>query len=109
MEGELISWLVKGTLAAVIGGLGIALRNLFSRMREAESGLAVLNREPGTSTTAEDLQTFKLRVAENYVRRDDYVQQLAGVLARLDGIGKVVVRVEERQKAFERHHGYRTD
>ena len=101
MDPETTVWLGRIVAATIVSGLGIAIRNLFVRTRNSERAIAVLNARPVASDKAgtearEDLQKFKLCVAEGYVRRDDYVAQMAGVLTKLDAIGVMVARVDER-------------
>ncbi len=121
MDGELGTSIVRAFIGVVVGGLGWVVRGLFTRVRtlEAQSAareerVAALEKEPAPSDATarqaqedargakEELQKFKLCVAERYVRRDDYVTQMAGVLTRLDAIGVMVARVDERMKIHER-------
>lgn len=51
-----------------------------------------------TFATKDELTAHREKVAENYVRREDYVPQITQVIERLDGIGQMVARLEERSK-----------
>lgn len=101
MEGELATVLVRSTVGAVIAGLGFAIRSLFVRMRTAEARVKVLEETRPAPDTAgrealAELQQFKLCVAENYIRRDDYIPQVTTLITRVDAIGVMVARVDER-------------
>lgn len=108
MDPETGAWLARIVAGVIVAGLGVAIRNLFVRVRHNESAVAVLSNRPVANDKAgteakEDLQKFKLCVAENYVRRDDYVAQMAGVLTKLDAIGVMVARVDERMRIHDPH------
>ena len=114
MEGELGAIIVRTLVGVVITGLGFAIRSLFVRARELQVKVATLESRPAPDNSEarkarEELQALRLCIAERYTLRDDYVSQMAGVLTRLDGIGTIVARVEERQKAHERTHELRPD
>ena len=47
-------------------------------------------------TLERELDGFKLRVAENYVRRDDYVTNESRVIGILEGHSEMLARLEER-------------
>ena len=106
MEGELATLLVRGVVGTVIAGLGFAVRGLFARARQLESEVAALkarplpNDEAGRAAAAA-LQQLKLDIAERYIRRDDYVTQMAGVATKLDSIGVMVARLDERFRLQE--------
>ena len=109
VDGELATIIVRAVIGVVITGLGFAMRGLFVRLREAESEIAVLKNQPAPTDKAgreamEALQRFKLCVAESYIRRDDYVPQMALVTTKLDGIGGMVMRVDERTKLWGGRH-----
>ena len=114
MEADLATPIVRALIGAIICGLGVSVRTLFVRMREAESALAVLRvRESGSDESGraalEQVQQLRLAVAEAYVRRDDYVMQMASVATKLDSIGVMVARVDERMRVHEGHHDPRPD
>ena len=48
--------------------------------------------------TKEELNAHREKVAENYVRREDYVPQLTQMTIKLDAIGQMVARLDERSK-----------
>ena len=107
MDAEFASWMAKAVMGGLITATGFALRTLFTRVRSAESEIAVLKERPSASDKVareakEELQRFKLCVAEGYVRRDDYVAQTAGIITRLDSIGTTVARLDERERMRER-------
>ena len=103
MDAELGQIIVRAVVGVVITGLGFAVRGLFVRMRTAEAGLAALGKPDKAGQVArEELQKFKLCVAETYVRRDDYVMQMGGVIQKLDSIGTMVSRLDEWRRIQER-------
>lgn len=106
MDGDIGAWLLKGVITVVVTSLAFAVRGLFTRLREAEARVVALEKTPPPCDAAgraaqADLQAFKLCVAEHYVRRDDYATQMAGALTRLDAIGVMVARLEERSRLQE--------
>lgn len=120
MNGDIGAWLLKGVISVVVVSLGIAVRGLFARLRDAEARLAVIEAIPapcdaaGRAAQAElaefrgeaqrELQDLRLSVAEHYIRRDDYVAQMGLVTSKLDAIGVMVARMDERMKSREGHH-----
>ena len=82
MEDNLLTWILSTALMAVFGTMGAAVRSLFLRLRAIER----------------EERDFRICVAENYVRRDDYVPQMSGVNIRLDSIGTMVARIDERTR-----------
>ena len=107
MDGEIGSWIVKGVISCVIVSLGFAVRGLFHRLRDTEARVVVLEKTPAPCDAAgreakAQLQDFKLCVAENYIRRGDYVPQMAQLNNKVDAIGVMVARIEERNRIEDR-------
>lgn len=115
MDHEWTAWALKWALTAGLTGVAVVLRALFVRVRSLESSHAAIEArlaaggDSRVEPLRQELQALRLEVAQSYVRRDDYVTQVSEVLGRLDGIGTIVTRVEERQKAHERLHELRAD
>ena len=106
MEADVTSWIGRG----VVGLLIMAVGGLFARLRSVERDRAAadvriekLEQRPvpssGPATKVHDeLREFQIGVAENYVRRNDYIQQTAGILQRLDAVGTMTARIDERTR-----------
>lgn len=112
MGDDWVAWTLKWGLTAGLTGISVLLRGLFVRVRHLESQVMALDARPPSDDAAAQkamaqVQDLRLAVAEHYVRRDDYIPQISEVLSRLDGIGTIVTRVEERQMAHERLHEHR--
>ena len=112
MDPGLSAWILKGVISCVIVSLGFAMRTLFGRVRAAESEIAVLQNRPAPTDAAGreakgELQTFKLCVAENYIRRGDYIPQMSQLNHKVDAIGVMVARIDERNRIAERFEDQR--
>ena len=103
MEGDLATWIVRALIAALVAAVG----GLFARLRVVERERAVadtriqaLEAQPTAHSEAaemrEAIHVLRLHVAEHYVRADGYVAQMTGLCARIDGIGVMVARLDER-------------
>lgn len=109
MDGDIGAWIVKGVIGCVIVSLGIAVRGLFSRLRETEARVVAIEKAPAPCDAAgreaqAQVQDLRLCMAEHYIRRDDYVAQMGLVTSKLDAIGVMVARMDERMKTHEARH-----
>lgn len=91
-------WVARAVIGALVTGAVIAL----ARMRALERNQAVLTKTVGRlekqDTGAGAVQELRICIAENYVRREDYVPQMSGINAKLDSIGAMVARLDERSR-----------
>ena len=106
VDPEAATWLVRIAAGVIISGLGVAVRGMFVRVRTAEAKVAVLESRPPSSdaagkTALGEVQALKLCLAQHYVRRDDYVMQMTGVIQKLDSIGTMVSRLDEWRRIQE--------
>ena len=103
--GDVEAWILR----ALVGACIAAAAGLFARVRRneirhagMEPRLAAVEARPAAGGDAaelrEDLHAHRLHVAETYVRRDDYVALTTTVLTRLDSLGVMVARIDERER-----------
>ena len=93
METEFISWVMRGLVLLTMGGVG----GLFAWQKKISSEVAVIQSELGDdNASSKDITELKLCVAETYVRRDDYIQQVSLVGQKLDSNALLLTRVDER-------------
>lgn len=103
-------WLIEGAVLAALGLIGAAIGRMFIRLRQVEARnaadnqrIASLEKNLGQIPQLLDaVHKIRLCIAENYVRRDDYVQQVSMVLTKLDALATTVARVDERTKHWEK-------
>ncbi len=92
-----VEWVARAVVVATVG----AVTTLFVRLRRVEAENAVIEetvRQIAGSNVGEELHKLRLCIAESYVRRDDYVQQLSLIQSKLDSLGTLVARVDERTR-----------
>lgn len=106
--GEVEAWILRGLVGACIAAAaGLFARVRRNELRDAsmEPRLAAVEARPsggeGVAEVREEMHTLRLHVAETCVRRDDYVTLTATVLARLDSLGVMVARIDERERMRE--------
>lgn len=90
-----IGWLIKTVIGNASRVDGLATREDVAAHQEKVDGLA--SKVDGFATK-EDLNAHREKVAENYVRRDDYVPQVTQMNVKLDAIGGMVARLDERSR-----------
>ena len=87
MDVAVWSTILSAGLLGTIGAIGWLIKTVISNASKVD-GLA----------TKEDLNAHREKVAENYVRRDDYVPQITQMNVKLDAIGGMVARLDERSR-----------
>ena len=95
---------VDGTVVAACAGLFARVRRNEQAHAALEPRLAALERavaarpapDTGVAPLRDEMHAFRLHVAEDYVRRADYVTVTSTVLTRLDAMAVMVARIDER-------------
>ena len=97
---------VAGACIAAVGGLFARVRRNEVRHVAMEPRLSAVEARPSgagdVAEVREELHAHRLHVSETYVRRDDYVALTATVLTRLDSLGVMVARIDERERLRDR-------
>lgn len=103
MEADLATWVLRAliaTLAAAVAGLFARLRAVERERAVADTRIQALEARPTAHSDATEMReavhALRLHVAERYVRADGYVAQMTGLCTRIDGIGVMVARLDER-------------
>ncbi|MCY4030287.1 MAG: hypothetical protein OXH75_28745 [Acidobacteria bacterium] len=87
MDAAVWSTILSAGLLGTVGAIGWLIKTVIGNASKAD-GMA----------TKEDLNAHREKVAENYVRRDDYVPQVTQMNVKLDAIGGMVARLDERSR-----------
>ena len=87
MDVAVWSTILSAGLLGTIGAIGWLIKTVIGNASKVD-GMA----------TKEDLNAHREKVAENYVRRDDYVPQVTQMNVKLDAIGGMVARLDERSR-----------
>ena len=98
-----------GGVIIFLGGLVFALRRLgiLRPAPAAPASPAPAMVEPSLDARVSELEkgisSFRACVAENYVRRDDYVISQSRIIGYLEDHGAILARLEERTSGLGRH------
>lgn len=79
-------------LTALVGAVGWLIRAVLANATRTTRLIAAEE----TMASKEDLHRIELAVADKYVRRDDYVPQITLNNSKLDAIGQMVARLDDR-------------
>lgn len=90
-----IGWLIKTVIGNASTVEGLATHDEIASLREKVDGLAS---KLDALASKDDLNAHREKIAENYVRRDDYVPQVTQMNVKLDAIGGMVARLDERSR-----------
>ena len=82
---HVVSLLLNAVMLLAVGGVGWAIRTV---NQNKERTTVLETRMAGKAD--------KTDVLENYVRRNDYITQMALLGNKMDGMGERLVRIEER-------------
>lgn len=104
---ELLEWTFRGVAGVLVAGFAA----LFGRMRKLETEAALLTErfsgieDHGTRAAADlarEVHNLQLCLERNFVRRDQWVPAISRIEGMLEEQGKLLARLEERQRGNER-------
>ena len=100
-------WVFRGVASALV----VAFAALFGRMRKLETEAALLNERfsgieshgtKAASDLAAEVHKLQLCLERNFVRREQWVPAISRIEGLLEEQGRLVARIDERQRANER-------